>query len=589
MKNVKKLSWVIYTLLIITLFISCKKKETTPAVIASFTKQADAVNFKKVTFTNQSQNYVSLLWNFGDNTTSTEVNPIHIFPDVGTYAVKLSATGSDGTVDSYSENVTISDPNLLLTALTGDVSKTWKLLRVTSTGRYPLECGPEDHSTIWWAMGKDNNELGNRPCMLNDEFILGRDMSLVYDAKGDYWAEGGIFNPANICALTTDPMVGPNGEDLSAWGSGSHTFELIAGTPPQIKAVGMGAFLGFYKLGNGSETKIPLDHVTYDIVKLTTGTVDTLVIEGIYRWDPTTTGGYWRFVLMHYTNPADEPPMPGNKPNAGFTFTYTGLAVTFTNTSAGATSYSWDFGDGQTSTAASPVHTYAHQGIYTIVLTATNSNGSATATGLVFLGTDPATLTGAEIIGNPWRVSVSDNSIFVGSGMGKNDWWHVSKTMFESGTGGDDWTCMPDDEFTFSAGGAFSYNTMGFARNDSYFGTPNGCWSDAEIAASPTGVSFGSCATHTYVFTPGAIPTITLTNGAGYTAFIGFYKGYNGVASGIKGGENNGTDPPNFGSATNTYQVMGYANTGTKEYLFVSVDLSADHTGGSAWSAILER
>jgi hypothetical protein len=34
---------------------------------------------------------------------------------------------------------------------------------------------------------------------------------------------------------------------------------------------------------------------------------------------------------------------------------------------------------------------------------------------------------------------------------------------------------------------------------------------------------------------------------------------------------------------------MGYANTGTKEYLFVSVDISADHSGSSAWSVILER
>jgi len=35
--------------------------------------------------------------------------------------------------------------------------------------------------------------------------------------------------------------------------------------------------------------------------------------------------------------------------------------------------------------------------------------------------------------------------------------------------------------------------------------------------------------------------------------------------------------------------VMGYANTGTKEYLFVSVDITAAHDGTGAWSAILER
>ena len=164
--------------------------------------------------------------------------------------------------------------------------------------------------------------------------------------------------------------------------------------------------------------------------------------------------------------------------------------------------------------------------------------------------------------------------------------------MLTIGTGGDDWTCMPNDEFTFSAGGGFSYNTMGSARNDGYFGGTNGCIDDAGIAASGLGAAFGSCATHTYTFTPASgttRPIITLTNGAGFSAFIGFYKGYNGIASGVKGGENSGTDPPNFGSATNTYEVMGYANSGSKEYLFVSVDISAAHDGTSAWSAILER
>jgi hypothetical protein len=172
--------------------------------------------------------------------------------------------------------------------------------------------------------------------------------------------------------------------------------------------------------------------------------------------------------------------------------------------------------------------------------------------------------------------------------MGSNAWWALPGAFMVSGTGGDDWTCIADDEFTFSAGGVFTYDTKGSARNDGYFGAPNGCWSDAELAASANGSYFGS-ATHSYTFTPGskrgvkARPIITLTNGsADKVAFLGFYKGY-------YGGENNGTNPPNNGLTTNQYEVMGYANAGAKEYLFVSVDLTADHSGGSAWSIILER
>jgi hypothetical protein len=144
---------------------------------------------------------------------------------------------------------------------------------------------------------------------------------------------------------------------------------------------------------------------------------------------------------------------------------------------------------------------------------------------------------------------------------------------------------MADDQFTFSGGGVYTYATMGSARNDGYFGTPNGCITDAQIAASGNGAAFGS-ATHSYAFTAATgtdRPVITLTNGGAFAAFIGFYKGY-------YGGENgDATKAPNGGNATNKYEVMGYANTGTKEYLFVSVDISVAHDGSSAWSVILER
>ncbi len=586
MKNVPKYSWAMLILMALVMVSSCKKKETTPPVIASFTYVVDATDFLKVTFTSQSQNYSGLIWDFGDQTpVSTLANPVHTYAAVGQYTVKLTAVNSAGTADAWSTKITLTDPNVFLTMLTGTTSKTWKLLRSTTTGRYPLQCGPEDFSTVWWAMGLNNNELGNRPCMLNDEWTFGRDFSLVYNAHDDYWAEGGIFLPDNICASTSQ-MLSPTGQDLSAWNSGTHTFELLPGTPPMLKAVGLGAFVGFIKLGNGAETKVPLDAVTYNVIELTDGPVDTLIIEGIYKWDPAQSGGYWRFVLMHYDNPADEPPIPGNKPNAGFTFSNAGLAVSFVNTSAGADSYLWDFGDGQTSTASDPVHTYAAQGIYNVLLTATNPNGSGTATTVVFLGQDLTTMTGTELVGNAWKVKVDDKTVFCGGGMGQSNWWSVPKAFFTGGgTGGDDWSCVPTNQFTFLAGGSFTYNTMGSARNDGYFGTPNGCWSDADIAASP-GAPFGTCLTHTYAFTPANgtnNPIITLTNGAGFAAFIGFYKGY-------YGGENtDNTKPPNGGFATNTYQVMGYANSGTKEYLFVSVDISAAHDGSSSWSAILER
>lgn len=68
----------------------------------------------------------------------------------------------------------------------------------------------------------------------------------------------------------------------------------------------------------------------------------------------------------------------GAVPTATASFTTSGTVVTFTNTSTGATSYSWDFGDQTNSSASNPVHAFAGNGTYTVVLTATNGNCSDT-------------------------------------------------------------------------------------------------------------------------------------------------------------------------------------------------------------------
>jgi gliding motility-associated-like protein len=49
--------------------------------------------------------------------------------------------------------------------------------------------------------------------------------------------------------------------------------------------------------------------------------------------------------------------------------------IQFTNTTVGATNFSWDFGDGEVSIRESPLHEYAEEGTYPVILTVTNSNG----------------------------------------------------------------------------------------------------------------------------------------------------------------------------------------------------------------------
>lgn len=63
---------------------------------------------------------------------------------------------------------------------------------------------------------------------------------------------------------------------------------------------------------------------------------------------------------------------------ADFDAASTGFDWTFTNTSTGADTYLWNFGDGNESEEASPVHTYATNGTYTVCLTAFGDCGEPT-------------------------------------------------------------------------------------------------------------------------------------------------------------------------------------------------------------------
>lgn len=67
------------------------------------------------------------------------------------------------------------------------------------------------------------------------------------------------------------------------------------------------------------------------------------------------------------------------RPVAGWTQVIAGLQVTFTSTATdngSIASTAWNFGDGNTAATASPVHTYAAAGTYTVTMTVTDNNGA---------------------------------------------------------------------------------------------------------------------------------------------------------------------------------------------------------------------
>lgn len=66
-----------------------------------------APNQLTVQFTDLTPGFVSHLWNFGDNSTSTQANPLHTYASPGTYEVCLTATGGNACPRTVCEMVTV--------------------------------------------------------------------------------------------------------------------------------------------------------------------------------------------------------------------------------------------------------------------------------------------------------------------------------------------------------------------------------------------------------------------------------------------------------------------------------------------------
>ena len=554
--------------------VSCSDDEgtTTPTddPVASFQFAVSTDNIFEVTFTNFSQNATSYSWDFGDGNSSVEEAPVHVYAATGSYNVTLTALNGPTATATQTKTVNISDPNEELRKLTGDVSKTWRLLRDPSAGDYPLAVGPEDRSAIWFALGDENNPVGDRPCILDDNYIFSLDGTFEFQTNGDTWADAGVWNesagaPGCVDSMVPANMVNVDGNDISAWGDGTHTFDFdpAAGT---LTTVGTGAYIGLAKAGSTEEVTSPQASVTYSVIKLTEGTVDTLIVE-----TSIPNPGYWRMVLVHYDNPADEPGIPGPRPNAGFTVEVNGFVATFTNTSQLADSYSWDFGDGNTSTDPNPVHTYAECGSFTPVLTATNGGGSSTAQETIAVGAAPTAVTEADLHGGSsktWKLIPAAGAYRVGNeGPGSGNFFSSPESDVDTRA------CMFDDEFILKSDGSFEYASLGQVFNDGIFAGATDCVNDGDLPAPFD--AFGSDAGYSFSLAAGD-PAMITVNGLG--AFLGFAKGFNGGE--INAGMTAGDLPTSV-----TYEVISFVDCGTEQTLDIAVDIAND--GNTYWSMTL--
>ena len=268
--------------------------------IASYQFVISTSNFLEVAFTNFSQNADSYSWNFGDGTSSTEKDPVHVFPSGGDYTVELTATGAGGTATN-SKTITIVDPNEALKLLTGDNTKTWKLFREGTC----MSLGPDASNPAGWWPGLQND--GKRPCLFSQTFTFGLDGSFVYDDMGMFWGENDPWNGTALHETCFEPtaanMVNKDGADLSAWGSGTHSFTYDPSSG-EVTLNGMGAWMGLVHTVGLPDlySNVPTPSRTFNVSITQNEGYDLMTLNYDYGTD-----GLWTCVYASYSDPSLEP------------------------------------------------------------------------------------------------------------------------------------------------------------------------------------------------------------------------------------------------------------------------------------------
>lgn len=382
-----------------------------------------------VSFTNLSSGTIdSVLWDFGNGSTSKRYTPSTTYFDPGKYTVKLtvySGASSDAEVkQQYIEVYETPQSSFLASPLNGCFPLPVTFLNNSITG---ADLSP----AYYWDFGDGNSSTEAAPqhTYINSGIF---DIALKVtsskgctntSAKPDYIKiDNGViadFIVTNIDVCKTPATVSFKNRSVSN-GTMSYIWDFGDGTAtstdlnPVHKYITQGTYTALLQATTDAGCT---DTMSMEIVigfpKSSFTAPDTLCTGQpatfINTSTPRPVSCTWTFsngVISRDLNPTLSFSTPGtytvklvndfsatckdstgpvsfkvfSGPNVGFrtddtancTAPYT---VQFENSSTGATSYKWDFGDGSTSTAREPSHTYTKTGSFTITLTAFNVSG----------------------------------------------------------------------------------------------------------------------------------------------------------------------------------------------------------------------
>lgn len=134
----------------------CSSTGENQAPVASFNVTTSELSASFTDSSTDDQAVVSRVWDFGDNTSSNSVNPIHVYNAEGTYYVTLTVMDAEGLTSVSTQQVTVNESTN--TGCSG--IETWTATAVYLTGDEVALNGVK-YKANWWTQGQNPAESGD--------------------------------------------------------------------------------------------------------------------------------------------------------------------------------------------------------------------------------------------------------------------------------------------------------------------------------------------------------------------------------------------------------------------------------------------
>jgi len=306
------------------------------AAVASFVGTCNPLS---VQFTLTDSGMIGWVWDFGDGTTGTGLNPSHVYTTTGTFYASVFISYAGGCVQSLEVDV----PVVVTQPLANFSSPT------------PANCAPSivefvdasvDAVAWLWSFGDNTSSTVQNPVKLYDNPGT-YDISLIVTA-----ASGCTDTLLNVDYVT---VLGPA---TSFTASVNETCENVGVT---FTDQSNGAVEWEWNFGEGSVSTEQNPHFTY-------AEAGSYIIT-LFSKDSIGCSAFYTIPL-----PMEVYPPPVAYFTVDDSAACTPYSPVITNTSQGAVTYAWDLG-GTTSNAQTPAITFNNAGIYNILLIATTEHG----------------------------------------------------------------------------------------------------------------------------------------------------------------------------------------------------------------------